>query len=71
MKLILGIFVVDCTKGELAPMTEGMLKMMAVFAEMERNMISQRGKSGMRNAKSKGKRIVKNKITKDDILPIF
>ncbi len=56
LKLILGTFVVDCTVGELDPMTEGMLKMMAVFAEMERNMISQRVKSGMRNAKAKGKK---------------
>lgn len=71
LKLILGAFVVDCTAGELDPMTEGMLKMMAVFAEMERNMISQRVKSGMRNAKAKGKKIGRKKITKDDIPQIF
>ena len=51
IKLVLGSFIVDCTK-ELDPMTEGMLKMMGVFAELERNMISQRVKSGMENAKS-------------------
>lgn len=56
LKLILGNFVVDCTK-ELDPMTEGMLKMMGVFSEMERNMISQRVKSGLANAKAKGKKI--------------
>lgn len=44
IKLVLGTFVVDCRK-ELDPMTEGMLKMMGVFAELERNMISQRVKS--------------------------
>ncbi len=71
LKLILGTFVVDCTVGELDPMTEGMLKMMAVFAEMERNMISQRVKSGMRNAKAKGKKIGRKKITKDDIPTVF
>ena len=38
-------------------MTEGMLKMMAVFSEMERNIISQRVKSGMKNAKANGKHI--------------
>jgi len=38
-------------------MTDGMLKMMGVFAEMERNMISQRVKSGMANAISKGSAI--------------
>lgn len=43
IKLVLGTFVVDCRK-ELDPMTEGMLKMMGVFAELERNIISQRVK---------------------------
>ncbi len=43
----------DCTK-ELDPMTHGMLTMWGVFAEMERNIISQRVKSGMANAISKG-----------------
>ncbi len=71
LKLILGGFIVDCTKGELDPMTEGMLKMMGVFAEMERNMISQRVKSGLANAKSKGKTLGRKEITKDDIPQIF
>lgn len=70
IKLVLGNFVVDCTK-ELDPMTEGMLKMMGVFAELERNMISQRVKSGMDNAKSKGKRIGRPTTTADDIPNIF
>ena len=47
LKLVIGTFIVDCTKGQLDPMTEGMLKMMGVFSEMERNMISQRVRSGM------------------------
>ena len=54
LKLIIGNFEVDCSK-ELDPMTEGMLKMMGVFAEMERNIISQRVKSGLANAKAKGR----------------
>lgn len=37
-------------------MTEGMIMMWSVFAEMERNIISQRVKSGMANAAAKGKR---------------
>lgn len=53
LKLIIGTFIVDCTN-ELDPMTDGMLKMMGVFAEMERNMISSRVKSGMQNAISEG-----------------
>ncbi len=70
IKLILGSFVVDCTK-ELDPMTEGMLKMMGVFAELERNMISQRVKSGMDNAKAKGKTIGRPQTTADDIPASF
>lgn len=66
IKLVMGTFVVDCTK-ELDPMTEGMLKMMGVFSELERNIISQRVKSGMQNAKEKGKQIGRPTITADDI----
>lgn len=69
LKLVIGTFIVDCTKGELDPMTEGMLKMMGVFAEMERNMISQRVKSGMANAIAKGK-VVGRPATTTENLPI-
>ena len=70
IKLILGSFIVDCTK-ELDPMTEGMLKMMGVFSEMERNMIRQRVKSGMENAKANGKIIGRPQKTADDLPAIF
>ena len=71
LKLVLGAFIVDCSRGELDPMTEGMLKMMGVFSEMERNMISQRVKSGMANAKAKGKQIGRPTTTTDDIPNVF
>lgn len=70
IKLVLGTFVVDCSK-ELDPMTEGMLKMMGVFSELERNIISQRVKSGMENAKAKGKTIGRPTTTTDDIPNVF
>ncbi len=70
IKLVLGTFVVDCTK-ELDPMTEGMLKMMGVFSELERNMISQRVKSGMQNAKAKGRKIGRPATTAEDIPSVF
>ena len=70
LKLILGNFVVDCSKA-LDPMTEGMLKMMGVFSEIERNITSQRVKSGMENAKAKGKRIGRPTVTADDIPSVF
>lgn len=71
IKLIIGAFVVDCTKGELDPMTEGMLKMMGVFSEMERNMISQRVKSGMAHARAKGKSIGRPKVTINNLPSSF
>lgn len=70
LKLILGNFVVDCSK-ELDPMTEGMLKMMGVFSEIERNITSQRVKSGMENAKAKGRQIGRPAVTADDIPSVF
>lgn len=70
IKLVLGTFVVDCTK-ELDPMTEGMLKMMGVFSELERNMISQRVKSGMQNAKAKGKTLGRPQLTADHLPAAF
>ena len=66
LKLVLGTFVVDCSN-ELDPMTEGMLKMMGVFSEIERNIISQRVKSGMENAKAKGKKVGRPRSTIEDI----
>ena len=70
IKLIFGNFVVDCSC-ELDPMTEGMLKMMGVFSELERNITSQRVKSGMQNAKAKGKSIGRPITTADNIPTIF
>ena len=64
--LMFGSFVVDCTK-EIDPMTEGMLKMMGVFSELERNIISQRVKSGMANARAKGVSIGRKKLTVENL----
>lgn len=71
IKLVIGSFVVDFTSDKLDAMTEGMLKMMGVFAEMERNIISERVKSGMANAKAKGKEIGRPKMTGDKIPSVF
>lgn len=67
LKLIIGSFVADCTQNEIDPMTKGMLMMWGVFAEMERDIISQRVKSGMQNAKAKGIRIGRPETTVDNI----
>ena len=69
-KIILNIggsFVVDCSQGKMEPMTAGMIKMWGVFAEMERNIISQRVISGMKNAAAKGIKIGRPEVTKDNL----
>lgn len=70
IKLVFGAFEVNCISN-LDPMTEGMLKMIGVFSEMERNMISERVKSGMKNAAAKGKSIGRPVLTRDDIPKVF
>lgn len=71
LKLVIGSFVVNCTNDKLDAMTEGMLKMMGVFAEMERNIISERVKSGMANAREKGSKIGRPETTADKIPSMF
>lgn len=62
LKLIIGNFVVDCSADEIDPMTKGMLMMWGVFSEMERDIISQRVKSEMENAREKGHKIGRPKV---------
>lgn len=71
IKLIVGSFIVDCRNDEIDPMTMGMLRMMAVFAQMERDITIQRIKSGMDNARAKGKKIGRKKTTENDIPQSF
>lgn len=58
---------IDCSSGELEPMTKAFLQISGVFAELERNIISERVKSGMRNAKAKGTTLGRAKTTVADI----
>lgn len=62
-----GSFVVDCSQGKMDPMTDGKVKMWGVFSEMERNIISQRVISGMKNASAKGAKIGRPEVTKDTL----
>ena len=66
IKLILGSFVVDFTN-DVDPMTLAVVQLMGVFSELERNIISERVKSGMENARAKGKQIGRKIVTVDDI----
>jgi len=67
IKLILGSFIVDFANTIPDPMTLAIVQLMAVFSELERNIISERVKSGMENARAKGKQIGRKIVTKEDI----
>ncbi|MBQ6631894.1 MAG: recombinase family protein [Romboutsia sp.] len=68
IKLVIGsTMTIDCTKGELDPMTNAFLQMSGVFAELERNIISQRVKSGLENAKAKGRIGGRPKVNADKL----
>ena len=67
VRLIIGSFIVDCRNDTIDPMTKGMLMMWGVFSEMERDIISERVKSGMENARAKGKRIGRPRRCYDSI----
>jgi len=66
VKLIIGTLVIDCT-GSIDPMTEAMLQIMGVFAELERKMTIERINSGLNNARAKGIRLGRPKLTAKDI----
>ena len=67
IRLLIGSFTVDCRSEDVDPMTKGMLMMWGVFSEMERDIISKRVKSGMKNAAAKGKQIGRPKTTAENI----
>ena len=68
---IIGSITVDCTNGEIDPMTNAFIQMSGVFAELELRMIRERVRSGMANAKAKGVKIGRPQVTVDDLPVIF
>lgn len=68
---ILNSITIDCRNGELDAMTKAFLQMAGVFAELELTMTRARVKSGMANAKAKGKQIGRPSTTKNDIPEAF
>lgn len=59
---------IDCTDSkQIDAMTNAFIQISAVFAELERNMICDRVKSGMNNARAKGIRLGRPSLTVDKI----
>ena len=68
---IVGSITIDCRNGQPDPMSEAFLQMAGVFSQLELAMIRARVKSGMANAKAKGKQIGRRPTTKENIPAIF
>ena len=69
--IIMGSITIDCREGKVDPMSEAFLQMAGVFSQLELAMIRARVKSGMENAKAKGKKIGRRPTTKEDIPAVF
>lgn len=69
--VIVGSITIDCREGKADPMSEAFLQMAGVFSQLELAMIRARVRSGMENAKAKGKKIGRKPTTKDDIPAVF
>ena len=68
---IIGSICVDCSSGQIDPMTNAFIQISGVFAELELRIIRDRVRSGMANARAKGRRIGRPHITADDIPTSF
>ena len=65
--VIVGSITLDCRNGQAEPMSEAFLQMAGVFSQLELSMIRARVRSGMENAKAKGKQIGRPQVTADDV----
>ncbi len=69
--VIVGSITMDCRDGSPDPMTEAFLQIAGVFSQLELSMIRARVKSGMANAKAKGKRIGRPPVSVDNVPTTF
>ncbi len=65
--VIVGSITLDCRNGQADPMSEAFLQMAGVFSQLELSMIRAKVRSGMENAKAKGKQIGRPQVTADDV----
>ena len=69
--VIVGSITLDCRDGQADPMSEAFLQMAGVFSQLELAMIRSRVRSGMANARAKGRQIGRPQVSKDDIPASF
>lgn len=68
---VLGSITVDCRSGEIDPMSAAFLQMASIFSELEKNILRSRVRSGLANAKAKGKQIGRRPTTEADLPAVF
>lgn len=69
--VIVGSITLDCRNGQADPMSEAFLQMAGVFSQLELAMIRSRVRSGMENARAKGRQIGRPQVSKEDIPAVF
>lgn len=69
--VIIGSITLDCREGRADPMSEAFLQMAGVFSQLELAMIRARVRSGMENARAKGRQIGRPQVSKEDIPATF
>ena len=69
--VIVGSITLDCRNGQADPMSEAFLQMAGVFSQLELAMIRSRVRSGMENARAKGRQIGRPQVSKEDIPATF
>ena len=69
--VILNSVTIDCRNGDIDPMSMAFLQMAGVFSELELSMVRARVRSGMANARAKGKQIGRKPVTKEGIPAVF
>ena len=69
--VIVGSITLDCGRGQADPMSEAFLQMAGVFSQLELAMIRSRVRSGMENARAKGRQIGRPQVSKEDIPASF
>ena len=69
--VIVGSITLDCRNGHADPMSEAFLQMAGVFSQLELAMIRERVRSGMANARAKGRQIGRPQVGREDIPATF
>ena len=69
--VIVGSITLDCGRGQADPMSEAFLQMAGVFSQLELAIIRSRVRSGVENARAKGRQIGRPQVSKEDIPASF